>query len=371
MPLVTPQLGLLEDDIVYRLAMLAVNVLQPLKDVYPGVVVTSGFRQTNTGIGQHELAEAVDIQIRNQTPELLFEVADYIRKHLPFDQLILNHTNRGTQESWIHVSFSTFTNRGSVLTKDFSDRFHDGLFLVDPLSAEEEAEALRVVAAETELVLKEMQRQQERETRLNPPTRTIDDVGDTAVDIVSPDPPPGPIHCRADVDWSGYSDMDAIDLSRVEWTPRSREAVNAGVTGWSKTSKMITAEVTSSRLIADHTKAGCWGRLAVLNPATNSGGTECTVWMFVQIDGVWHGGVGEHVRPGQIEKSFGTDYTASGGNMTATYYDAREDGTLYTHVLQPGELVGMMVTTPARNGDVITQSALKERSNVVLVPYNP
>jgi hypothetical protein len=67
--------------------LLAVNVLQPLKGAYPNIVVVSGFRQVNTGIGQHELGEAVDLQIRNQTPVQLFEVADYISKNLNFDQL--------------------------------------------------------------------------------------------------------------------------------------------------------------------------------------------------------------------------------------------------------------------------------------------
>jgi zinc D-Ala-D-Ala carboxypeptidase len=163
--LLTPQLGLLEDDFAYRLSLLCVNVLQPLKDKYPNIVVISGFRQTNSGIGQHELGEAVDVQIHNQTPELLYEVADYIQKNLNFDQLVLNYTNIGDGLGWIHVSFSAQSLRSQVLTKDFADTFHDGLFLVEPLTGEAAAAALRDQATSDALILSELQNIQTRQTR--------------------------------------------------------------------------------------------------------------------------------------------------------------------------------------------------------------
>lgn len=164
--LVNAQLGLLEDDIVYRLSLLAVNVLQPLKDAYPNIVVVSGFRQVNTGKGQHELGEAVDLQIRNQTPALLYEVADYIQKHLNFDQLILNWTDIGDGQGWIHVSFSPSSLRGLVLTKDLADAFHDGLYLVTPLTGEAAAQALRDQATSDAAILAELQNIQGRQERL-------------------------------------------------------------------------------------------------------------------------------------------------------------------------------------------------------------
>lgn len=166
--IVTPQLGLLEDDIVYRLSLLAVNVLQPLKDKYPNVVVVSGFRQVNTGVGQHELGEAVDIQIRNQTAAQLYEVADYIQKFLNFDQLVLNWTDVGDGQGWIHVSFSPMTLRGQVLTKDFADSFHEGLFLCDPYTGEEAAAVLRTQADDDAAVMQELQNLQARQNRNNP-----------------------------------------------------------------------------------------------------------------------------------------------------------------------------------------------------------
>jgi len=170
MSLVRPQLGLLEDDQVYRLSLLAVNVLEPLKKQYPNVIVTSGLRQPNSGIGQHELGEAVDIQIRNQTPTLLYEVADYIRKFLPFDQLVLNWTDIGDKHGWIHVSFSPTSLREQVLTKDFADAFHEGLFLCVPQTGEAAAAALRAQAADDAAILKELTNMQTRQDRLTPPS---------------------------------------------------------------------------------------------------------------------------------------------------------------------------------------------------------
>ena len=168
--IVVPQLGLLEDDIVYRLALLASNILQPLKEKYPNIVVISGLRAPNTSIGQHELGEAVDLKINNQTPELLYEVAEYIRTNLPFDQLVLNFSNVGDKEPWIHVSFSPKSLRGQVLTKDFADVFHDGLFIVDALSAEEAAAKKRSQQDSDKQIMSELTNMQTRAKRLAPAT---------------------------------------------------------------------------------------------------------------------------------------------------------------------------------------------------------
>lgn len=174
--LVTPQLNLLEDDIVYRLALLAVNVLQPLKDQYPNIVIKSGFRQVNSGISQHELGEAVDIQINNQTPELLYEVANWMQNHLAFDQLVLNFTNVGDKQPWIHVSFSPKSLRQQVLTKDFADTFHEGLFFVEPLTGEDQAAAVREQQALDAQIFAEMEKTAKRSAKLQPVSSVMDDV---------------------------------------------------------------------------------------------------------------------------------------------------------------------------------------------------
>jgi hypothetical protein len=173
--LVQAQLGLLEDDIVYRLSLLAVNVLQPLKNRYPNAVVKSGFHQVNSGVSQHELGEAVDIQIVNQTPELLYEVANWMQNNLPFDQLVLCYTTIGNGQPWIHVSFSPASLRQHVTTKDFDDTFYDGLFFIQPLTGEEAAQALRDQADLDARILDEMKKISKRAGKLTGATSVQDE----------------------------------------------------------------------------------------------------------------------------------------------------------------------------------------------------
>jgi len=87
------------------------NVLEPLRSYYnKPVVVTSMFRHValNKAIGgsktsQHCLGEACDFEIKGVPNN---EVADWISKHLPFDQIILEFYNpsEGINVGWIHVS---------------------------------------------------------------------------------------------------------------------------------------------------------------------------------------------------------------------------------------------------------------------------
>ncbi len=174
--LIQPQCGLLEDDIVYRLSLLAVNILQPLKVRYPNLIIKSGFRQVNTGIGQHEKGEAADIQLSEQTTETLYEMAYYIQQTLPFDQLVLNFTSKGDGKPWIHVSFSPTGLRGQVMTKDLADVFHDGLYVVTPYSGEEAAAKLREQQTADSLILSEITKLQNRQTKMTPSTVILDEV---------------------------------------------------------------------------------------------------------------------------------------------------------------------------------------------------
>jgi hypothetical protein len=138
---ITQQLGLLQDDILYNLSLLCKNVLEPVKAKYPGITIVSGFRQVNTGIGQHERGQAADITIPSALDTLIYEVADFIVKTLQFDQVILNYSLR--RSPWIHVSFSSTGLRRTALTRDFDDTFHSGLFLITEKTGEDRAAALR------------------------------------------------------------------------------------------------------------------------------------------------------------------------------------------------------------------------------------
>lgn len=98
------------------LKQLAVNVLQPLRELYgKAITVNSGYRSPiiNKVVGgaatsQHVKGEAADITGGSkQENKILFEL---IRDNLTFDQLINER-----DYSWIHVSFKTNGNRKQIL----------------------------------------------------------------------------------------------------------------------------------------------------------------------------------------------------------------------------------------------------------------
>ena len=102
-----------------NLEALCINVLQPLRDAYgKSIVLNSGYRcqRLNTLVGgvknsQHTTGQAADIRCGNKTTrEWIF---NYIKNHLTFDQLILEHNKVGTY--WVHVSYSRTKNRKQVI----------------------------------------------------------------------------------------------------------------------------------------------------------------------------------------------------------------------------------------------------------------
>lgn len=93
-------------NIVY----LCAYVLEPLRvAMNEPIKIGSGFRcqQLNKAVGgvynsQHMKGQAADIDIQG---DMVFgrKIFEYIRDHLPFDQLIWEHSKSGTY--WVHVSF--------------------------------------------------------------------------------------------------------------------------------------------------------------------------------------------------------------------------------------------------------------------------
>ena len=97
-------------DQIDKLKQLCENVLQPVRDQFGRVKVTSGFRAPELcrAIGssensQHAKAEAADFEcIGTDNAEL----ADWIHKNLETDQLILEFYTPGEPNSgWIHCSW--------------------------------------------------------------------------------------------------------------------------------------------------------------------------------------------------------------------------------------------------------------------------
>jgi hypothetical protein len=95
---------------IEKLKALCENILQPVRDHFGRVKVTSGFRSEQLCLAikssvnsQHAKAEACDFEcIGTDNAEL----ADWIHKNLPYDQLILEFYNPGEPNSgWIHCSY--------------------------------------------------------------------------------------------------------------------------------------------------------------------------------------------------------------------------------------------------------------------------
>ena len=107
-------------DQIEKLKRLCENVLQPVRDQFGRVKVTSGFRSPELclAIGssvnsQHAKAEAVDFEVLGVDNA---EVADWVYKNIQTDQLILEYYTPGEPNSgWIHASWVEFNPRAQYL----------------------------------------------------------------------------------------------------------------------------------------------------------------------------------------------------------------------------------------------------------------
>jgi len=120
---IVPQLGLTESQIIENLSRVAVNILEPIKNQYPGFIITSGFRQGQNR-SDHNRGQAVDIQWNGRTADYHLEIARWITENLQYKQLIFEHSPRGS--IWLHVAFETGGNRRQNLTM-INNRYTPGL----------------------------------------------------------------------------------------------------------------------------------------------------------------------------------------------------------------------------------------------------
>jgi len=97
---------------VVNISALCINVLEPLRVAmgHP-IKIGSGFRckELNKAVGgvynsQHITGHAADLCIDGDLAKGK-KWFNYIKNHLPFDQLIWEHNSKGNY--WVHVSFRT------------------------------------------------------------------------------------------------------------------------------------------------------------------------------------------------------------------------------------------------------------------------
>jgi hypothetical protein len=92
---------------------------------------------------------------------------------------------------------------------------------------------------------------------------------------------------------------------------------------------------------------------------------EATFWVFLIINGQWHGTGAERLRPNQIDKP--EDQKVSNFIAQGWLFDPHRWGPMAGYVPTVGELVGLMVTAGDQRG--ADNATVRERTAVVLVRW--
>lgn len=150
-----------------------------------------------------------------------------------------------------------------------------------------------------------------------------------------------------------FSTVLSIDLRTVNF----QRFVN--VTAWPVTDRILGVDQDGGdgHMCIDHEKRGLWPAVSFLGDPDAQ--IEANQWYFARINGQWYAGSGEWVRPGQICKV--------GQTSAEIGKDGTWGGPMDSWIPKRGELVGYMMTTPARYWP--DMQTLDERSNVVVLPW--
>lgn len=91
--------------VVNNLAALALNIWEPVKAKYPNAFMTNTYRHgASIGGGAHGTGQAADLQFRGVSAHDYYDIAVWMSKNLPYDQLLLEYLPGKTV--WIHVSYA-------------------------------------------------------------------------------------------------------------------------------------------------------------------------------------------------------------------------------------------------------------------------
>lgn len=92
-------------NVVNNLAALALNVYEPVKAKYPNAFMTNSFRHgASIGGGAHGTGQACDMQFHGVAAYDYYDIAVWMSKNIPYDQLLLEYLPGKTV--WIHVSYA-------------------------------------------------------------------------------------------------------------------------------------------------------------------------------------------------------------------------------------------------------------------------
>ncbi|MEO8483882.1 MAG: hypothetical protein ABI634_16855 [Acidobacteriota bacterium] len=150
-----------------------------------------------------------------------------------------------------------------------------------------------------------------------------------------------------------FTTVVSIDLTTVNY----QRFVN--ISAWPVTNRIIEVDQDGGdgHMCINHEKRGQWPTSFFEdNPLVP---VEATQWYFARINGQWYGGAGEWLRPNQICKE--------GQKSEDIGKDGTWGGPMDSWIPKRGELVGYMISTPARAWP--TWRTIDQRSNVVVQPW--
>ena len=107
------------DENIENLKLLCENILQPVRNEWGVVSVSSGYRSPalcqaigSVSTSQHARGQAADFECYSVDNRELF---DWITQNLKFDQAILEFYDGDPNSGWIHVSYNEDGNRKQTL----------------------------------------------------------------------------------------------------------------------------------------------------------------------------------------------------------------------------------------------------------------
>ena len=107
------------EEHIENLKLLCTKILQPIRDEFGIVSVSSGYRSPalcealgSKSTSQHARGQAADFECYGIANNKLFEWAT---KNVTFDQAILEFYNGDPESGWIHMSYNEDNNRGETL----------------------------------------------------------------------------------------------------------------------------------------------------------------------------------------------------------------------------------------------------------------
>jgi hypothetical protein len=110
-----PKINQSYGDIAYNLQQVALNILESTYNVYPDMVILSGFRNEDSynSINEHTRGLAVDLQFKNASYNDYYEIATKLKDILLFDELILEY-NVYSSKPYIHISFGKINSQKTM-----------------------------------------------------------------------------------------------------------------------------------------------------------------------------------------------------------------------------------------------------------------